>query len=339
MKPNKRQNITNKESGLARNGLKLGKLLERRREELQLSFDDIERDTHIRRKYLKLIEAGDYSGLSNDVYSRGYVKNYAEHLGFDTKEILRLYSQERHIYSQQTGESQGLPRALKPIDSATYTFSPRSILAILTSMFVVVMVGYVGWQLSQLSAPPIISLTNQEKSVVNTGYVIINGEVDDGSDVLINDSPILTTPDGSFSERVTLVEGSNQIKITAKNKFGKETIKIITVESNTATATQKSPIALRKELFEGVEVLVSISDQATYISVDTDGQNSFRGTMLPGSSQLFNAQQLIKLTTGNAGNTEVRYTNSVVSERNMGRLGQQNEVRQDIVFSKDMEVR
>lgn len=338
MAPNERRSSANKKPSLTKNGLRLGELLQRRRKELNLKLEDIERDTHIRRKYLKLIEAGDYSGLPNDVYSRGYVKNYAEQLGFDTKEILRLYSDERHQYSLQAGEAKATPRTLKPIDSATYTFSPRSILVILTGLFILIMVGYIGWQLSQLSAPPIISLTNQEKSVVNSSYVIISGEVDGGSDVLINDSPVLTSPDGSFSERVTLVEGSNQIKITAKNKFGKETTKTIIVDSKT-NSSQKSTNELKKEKFDGIEVLVSVTSQAAFISVDIDGQNAFRGTMLPGSKQLFSAKDQIKITTSNAGSTKVSFTNSLVAQQDIGELGRIGEAKQDIVFTKETEVK
>lgn len=338
MNQNEDTKVQNKKVNLSRNGLRLGELLHKRRKELKLSFEDIEQETHIRRKYLKLIEAGDYSALPNDVYSRGYVKNYSEHLGFDTKEILRLYSQERHQHAESSGQSKEPARTLKPIDSQTYTITPRSILVVLTSLFVLIMVGYVGWQLSQLSTPPVITLTNQEKSIVNTSYVIISGEVDGGSDVYINDSPILTTPDGSFSERVMLVEGSNQIKISAKNKFGKESSKTIIVESKSASA-QAAGVKIKAEKFDGIEVLVSVTGQATFLTVETDGQSTFKGTMLPGSKQVFSAKDRIKITTSNAGSTQIRVTNSVVADHDLGAIGKQGEAKQDIIFTKDTEIK
>lgn len=338
MTPNENSNLQNKKISLGRTGLRLGELLQKRRKELDLSLENIERDTHIRCKYLKLIESGNYYNLADDVYSRGYVKNYAEHLGFDTKEILKLYSQERRQFDDNSGVSKAPARTLKPIDSQTYTMTPRSILVVLTSLFVLIMVGYIGWQLSQLSTPPIISLTNQEKSVVNASFVIISGEVDGGSDMFINDSPILTTPDGSFSERVTLVDGSNQIKITAKNKFGKETTKTIIVDSK-SSGTQPAAVRIKNEKFDGVEVLVGISDQAAFITVETDGQSAFKGTMLPGSKQIFSAKDRIKITTSNAGSTQIRFTNSIVIDRDLGSVGKQGEAKQDIIFTKETEVK
>jgi hypothetical protein len=200
------------------------------------------------------------------------------------------------------------------------------------------MVGYVGWQLSQLSAPPVINLTNSEKSTVNGSFVIISGEVDGGSDVFINDSPILTTPDGSFSERVTLVEGSNQIKITAKNKFGKEATKTIIVESKVNSAPAVAA-KLKTEKFDGVEVLIAVDNQAAFITIEADGQSVFKGTMLPGSKQLFTAKDRIKVTTSNAGSTQIRFTNSIVVDYDLGVVGRQGEAKQDIIFTKDTELK
>ena len=92
----------------------------------------------------------------------------------------------------------------------------------LAAVFVIIVLGYVAWQFSKLSSPPVINLSNQEKTKVTTSYVIVSGEVDSGADVFINDSPILTSPDGSFSDKVLLANGINQIKVSARNKFGKE---------------------------------------------------------------------------------------------------------------------
>lgn len=108
-----------------KNELKLSDLFSRRRKELELSLDDIEKNTHIRKKYLRLLEKGDYANLSNDVYTRGYVKNYAEFLGFDTKEILKLYSSERLQYEQTIGihNKKSKSKSLNPIDSQTFTIT------------------------------------------------------------------------------------------------------------------------------------------------------------------------------------------------------------------------
>ena len=340
MSPNEKPKYVVKSGNSIKNSLKLSELLSKRRKELDLSLEDIERNTHIRRKYLKLLENGDYANLSNDVYSRGYVKNYADYLGFDTKEILKLYSKERFEYDSSLGlkNKSRNSRGLKPIDSQTYTITPKTILFALTSIFVLIMVGYVSWQFSQLSSPPVIRLANQEKSSTDNSYVIISGEADSGSDVFINDSPILSAPDGSFSDRVMLVNGSNQIKISARNKFGKESTKTIIVESTAEGIDKVTPTEVNKNKIDGVEISIEAGQQAIYINVKSDGLEVFKGTMLPGSKQLFKAKDSIKLSTGNAGNTSVTLTNSLVANKNIGTLGPEGEPKQDIIFNKDTNI-
>lgn len=337
--PNEKPKSSAKITSARLGGLKLSELLSKRRRQLELELDSVERSTHIRRKYLELIEAGDYANLPNDVYSRGYVKNYAEELGFDTTEILKIYSRERHEYDMSLGSAGKTKKiaGLKPIGSQSYSITPRTILVALTSIFVLVMVIYVGWQFSQLSTPPSIRLSNADKSSTTSSYAIVSGEVDTGSDVFINDSPILSAPDGSFSDRVMLVNGSNQIKVSARNKFGKETTKTIVVDAKTTSNDSSLPV-VRSTVFDGVELVVTAGPQAIYIITKIDGKEAFKGTMLPGSKQLFQAKQSIRITTGNAGSTSVVLTNSVVANKSIGSLGPEGESKQDIIFNKDTSV-
>jgi hypothetical protein len=57
--------------------------------------------------------------------------------------------------------------------------------------------------------------------------------------------------------------------------------------------------------------------------------------MLPGATQLFKAKNSIKLTTGNAGNTQVFVSNSVVANKDLGIIGRSGEAKNDLEFSKD----
>ncbi|QHW30003.1 helix-turn-helix domain-containing protein [Paenibacillus rhizovicinus] len=72
----------------------LGALLKKAREQRNLSLDDIQDLTKIRKRYLEAIEEGDYSVLPGSFYVRAFVKNYAESVGLDAEEVLRLYNKE-----------------------------------------------------------------------------------------------------------------------------------------------------------------------------------------------------------------------------------------------------
>ncbi|MBA3679245.1 helix-turn-helix domain-containing protein, partial [Candidatus Saccharibacteria bacterium] len=279
--------------------LTVAELLKSRREELEQTLKEVETNTQIRKRYLELIEAGDYEHLPDDVYTLGYVKSYADHLGYDTAPIVSLYKKERLVYKQsrQAGGALGGDgqMSLRPLGGQSFSLSSKSLVIVFSVFLFLIILSYLGWQVAVLAAPPKITLNNNQERVV-ANFVIISGQTDNGADVYIDDSPILTNSDGSFSERVALVDGPNQIKITAKNRLGKTASISKTV---TATLVKGSSITSQVSVvpIDGVEMLVKISNQATWVIVKADGQDIFRGTMLPGTQQIFKAKTSIKLTT------------------------------------------
>lgn len=72
----------------------LGALLRKAREQRGYTLDDIQEVTKIRKRYLEAIETGDYKVLPGSFYVRAFVKTYAETVGLDAEEVLRLYQKE-----------------------------------------------------------------------------------------------------------------------------------------------------------------------------------------------------------------------------------------------------
>jgi transcriptional regulator with XRE-family HTH domain len=72
----------------------LGALLRKAREQRGYTLDDIQDATKIRKRYLEAIETGDYTVLPGSFYVRAFVKTYAETVGLDAEEVLRLYQKE-----------------------------------------------------------------------------------------------------------------------------------------------------------------------------------------------------------------------------------------------------
>lgn len=69
----------------------LGEQLRHARETRGLSLRDLERATRIRVKYLRALEQGDLDALPNAVQVRGFLRNYAQHVGLDPESaLLRL---------------------------------------------------------------------------------------------------------------------------------------------------------------------------------------------------------------------------------------------------------
>ena len=75
-------------------GLGVGALLRQRREELGLDADSVSRQLRIRATYIKSIEDGRLQDLPGTAYAVGFVRTYADFLGFDGNSVVASYRDE-----------------------------------------------------------------------------------------------------------------------------------------------------------------------------------------------------------------------------------------------------
>ena len=306
----------------------VGQMLRARRLRLKLSLNQVEFDTKIRGKFLTALESGDYKTLPNDIYSRGFVQHYANHLGLDGAFVAAQYVAERG--GVETAET-ARPRLA---NSMRFVFTGR----ILTLIGVLAMVGAVIWyllaQFSVLAAAPNLAITSPSADRVLAGAVInVAGHTTPGADVSVNDSPVLTDSDGNFSERVALQDGINPIRIVAKSKLGK----VKGVTRNVLAKLPKVDAAqaiVPGAVFDGVAVAVSVKE-TTSIVVTVDGKDAWRGIVLAGWSAVYTGKTDISVTTGNAGSTSVTVTNAAGANKKLSPLGAKGEIRRNQSFAKD----
>jgi cytoskeleton protein RodZ len=69
----------------------LGETLRQARLDKSVSLADAARDTRIRRSYLEALEAEDTASLPPPVYTRGFLRTYAEYLGLNSQSMVDLY--------------------------------------------------------------------------------------------------------------------------------------------------------------------------------------------------------------------------------------------------------
>jgi cytoskeletal protein RodZ len=69
----------------------LGETLRQARLDKSVSLADAARDTRIRRSYLEALEAEDAASLPPAVYTRGFLRTYAEYLGLNAQAMVDLY--------------------------------------------------------------------------------------------------------------------------------------------------------------------------------------------------------------------------------------------------------
>jgi len=306
----------------------VGRALYARRQEMGIDLARVEADTKIRGRFLMTLESGDYAGLPNDVYSRGFVQHYANYLGLDGAQMAADYVAERGGLSSASTQRRQFDRPKRVI-------STGPILAVATAIAAVIgLVGYILIQMSALAAPPRLQIDSPvADSIVAGSETTVKGSTTPGSDVSINESPIYIDNDGAFSEKVSLQEGVNAIQIKSTSKLGKSTIVTRNVLAR-FSQVESAAVSVPAAKFSGVAVAVKVK-LATEIIVKADGQEVFRGLLLSGKSRLFSAASTIELTTSNAGATSLDVTNSQVVSKHFDRMGGDGEVRSGIIFAKD----
>lgn len=72
---------------------KIGETLRNARIDQGLTYEKIEADTRIRRRYLEALEEENWKALPEAVYTKGFLSSYARYLGLDAHRMLDIYRQ------------------------------------------------------------------------------------------------------------------------------------------------------------------------------------------------------------------------------------------------------
>lgn len=312
----------------------LGEKLKKTRENSRLTYDDIEKVTKIRKKYIKAIEEGDYNSLPPDVYMRGFLKNYSKVLRIKESKVLEIYEKERGAVDN-IKQAKKTSR-IKPLKSPKIIVTPRTFFIILTVLATLAVIGYIIFELLIFSASPKLIISSpSDNAVIKKSFIDIIGKTDEGVEVFINGQKVNTGEEGDFKVNVSIGQkGVNSIKIIARNiKNGKTTEKttnIIAEISEIAVSSPKPEEAIPNTL----KLSLRINPGTAWVSLKKDGENVFEGIMLPGTTRDVEAANSITLTTGNAGSTEV-----VFNGKSLGKLGNEGEVKTGLVFDKNTKVK
>lgn len=181
-----------------------------------------ERDTKIRARYLAALERGDYRELPGNVYTKGFLRNYALYLGLDPDDVLAQFHRERG----EIGLNEPaivVPRAIQAPRQG-FTFTPGVVVAAFLTVGVIAFAAYMGLQLLRFAKPPTIAVTDPATAVsqvdeTTTTYTLRGTSVP-GATVTVTTpgrDPIRATadPDGAWNVDVELRRGRNQFDVTA----------------------------------------------------------------------------------------------------------------------------
>ena len=194
----------------------LSQTLRERRELLNLSLEKLSQKTGIPTKYLRRIEEGEWERLPSRVYVRGFLRKYAEKVGINPDEVVKKY------------EALKIERGEKPPPKAkipSVTLSPRTARVGAYVIVFLVVVGYIGYQLSAVFILPELAVESPagDETTVFTEQIILKGRVEPGSTLLLNGQSVPTNPGGEFSIPIDLLPGLNTLEVKAVSRFNRET--------------------------------------------------------------------------------------------------------------------
>jgi cytoskeletal protein RodZ len=198
----------------------VGEILATARLKQKITFDQVEKATHIRQKFLVALEKNEFSKLPPGIFTKGFIKNYAAYLGLPVNETLAFY---RRQVNEEKNSLIPTVNPNSPKTSSAFSFvSPTSIgIAILLILFF----SYLIYSYLRFAGAPMLIINSPAKNaVVNQEQVEVMGQTSPDAAIIINNQPVNINENGSFSVKITLTPGLNTITVTATNKFGRQSI-------------------------------------------------------------------------------------------------------------------
>ena len=278
----------------------LGQLLRGAREGRGETLDEVERATRIRTRQLSAIEADDFAALPSPAQARGFIKNYAQHLGLDLQDVLERYEaaqKKRPPGKPSAAASRTEPAPALPAAQAQRPPPGKARAPDAVPPGPAVAAGTARPSQVRTRRRRLLSADVLVATVVT--LLLVSLLVWGGSQLASSLAAAAVTPTAS------LVSGLTTAGPTATQTA---------VVEATATLDLPSPAAS----YSGVNVTVR-AELRSWVSVKVDGAEKFAGLMPSGEARQFVGQGVVEVVTGNGKGTRVVYNGA--DQGVMGELG------------------
>jgi cytoskeletal protein RodZ len=196
----------------------IGIIFEEARLTKNLSLEDIEKETKIRKQFIELIEKEDWNKLPEFPVVQGFIKNLATALSIDREHALALLRRD-----YPPGSYKKLKINPNPDLSQKFVWSPKATFLVGIVIVVLAIAAYLVMQYINFISPPILKVLNPaDGQVVTETNLMVNGITDPEASVIVNNQPALVEDNGNFSTKIEIYEGTKDIEIVAKARTGKE---------------------------------------------------------------------------------------------------------------------
>ncbi len=288
-----------------------GEVLKNKRELLKKNLEKVSQDTKIQKRFLEYIENNQFDYFDSEVFLTGFIKIYAQYLELDLNKILALYRRSNPNKSSLKNDN---PKK-KLFDNtkkkkALNFLNPKSLFTTLLILFLIIIVGYVGFQIYKFQSPPILNITQPtNESEFSTEKIIVKGNTETDAIVEINGTTVEIDEEGIFEKEITLKEGSNIITVKARKNNTLEKVETIRVTYNKETVqeTEEQEEEITKENI----ITLEIFDSPAWIRLDIDNENKLSEVVEPSEFE-FPIQESLYIITGRLSNTRLLYNGEIL---------------------------
>ncbi len=195
----------------------VSQILSQKRKGLDINLETVSKELHIKKENLEAIEKADWKSLPEPAYVQGFIKNYADYLGLDSKYLLALYRREydpkKHPQSTSVFKK-----------NKQFFLTPTRIGYIAFILIVLVFASYIFLQYTSILKSPTLTLANPPDNQTTTIPVTqISGFTQTGATVSVNGEFIAVDENGNFNKELKLSDGQNVIEIVAAFRLSPKT--------------------------------------------------------------------------------------------------------------------
>lgn len=311
--------------------LTLGEKLKNMRSERRLSISEVSKHTKIQAKYLEYIEEGEYSKLPADVYVKGFLRSLGNFMGVNENSLIKQFEREKGIH-KNIKKIDDEEKTVKPIRFSKFVITPKLLAVVLIGFSIFSIFFYLYKEVdSFVSKPRLVIIKPVDGTSVDGKNVHVTGVAEKDTLVSINDQPVLVSEKGEFGQDIGLQEGLNTITVKAKNRFDKESVSVVNVNS-----TYQSPISSEQsgavsENVVGMQPLnmeIDVTLNPVWLSVEADGNLVYSGNLNPGETKKIEAKEKILVTSSKGNQTFVK-----LNGKELGALAGESGAVKDVVFT------
>jgi cytoskeletal protein RodZ len=281
-----------------------GEVIKNKREELKKDLNSVSSDTKIQKRYLEYIENNEFEKFDSDIFATGFLKIYSQYLDLDVEKILALYRRSTKTTPTISKKSNIF------IKRNSIKVSPKLIGIITLSIFLISVIGYIGYQIYKFQKPPVLTISQPvDEYISNEETIIIRGSTQNSTIVEINGNKIEVNDSGDFESAYTLTQGVNSISVNAwkesnTNQKSNTTLKVIYSPSEVSE--------IEKEEVKEFLLVLSISQSPSWIKLDVDGENKISQVLQPNTQHEYKIENNFTLVTGRVQNTVLSINDEII---------------------------